>query len=215
MTTVVRRGSRAEDAYERLRRAILRGEIRPNERLIEVDLAEQLQISRTPIREVMQRLGGEGLIVRVRRGWRVREHTADEIAEIYEVRAALESYGACLAARRASDEELERIRAIHLDADSPEPRTARDHLVEVNDDFHQAILDAAHNARLMELARQSREYYFNYRIAHLYSDAEAEAAVESHAEIVRALLARDGRAAEQAIQRHVLQALELIRAKLR
>ena len=55
--------------------AIVRGELRPNERLIETDLAEQLEISRTPIREVFHRLGGEGLIVRVRRGWRVREHT--------------------------------------------------------------------------------------------------------------------------------------------
>jgi DNA-binding GntR family transcriptional regulator len=154
MSSATVRLSRTDDAYTQLRRAILRGELRPNERLIEVDLAEQLQISRTPIREVLQRLGTEGLIVRVRRGWRVREHTPDEIGEIYEVRAALESYAAWLAAERAGDEELERIRAIHADADSPEPRTARDHLVEVNDDFHEAIVVAAHNTRLIELARQ-------------------------------------------------------------
>jgi DNA-binding GntR family transcriptional regulator len=207
--------SRTDDAYTYLRRAILRGELRPNERLIEVDLAEQLDISRTPIREVLQRLGTEGLIVRVRRGWRVREHTTDEIGEIYEVRAALESYAAWLAAERAGDEELQRIRAIHADADSPEPRTARDHLVEVNDDFHEAIVVAAHNTRLIELARQSREYYFNYHIARLYSDAEATASVDDHEEIVRALLARDCRGAEVAMQRHVLRALELVQAKLR
>lgn len=209
------RGLRTEEAYEWLRRAILRGEIRPNERLIEVDLADQLQTSRTPIREVLQRLGTEGLIVRVRRGWRVREHTPDEISEIYEVRAALEGHAAGLAAVRATDDELERIRDIHADGGSPVPRTARDHLVEVNEDFHHAIVDAAHNTRLTDLARQSREYFFNYRIAHLYSDAEAEASVESHEEIVRALLAGNSAAARAAMQRHVLQALELIRAKLR
>jgi len=209
------RASRSDAAHERLRRAILRGEIRPNERLIEVELAERFDISRTPIREVLQRLGAEGLIVRVRRGWRVREHSADEIGEIYEARAALEGYAAALAATRGTGEELGRIRAIHEDEDSSEPRTARDHLVDVNDAFHQAILDAAHNTRLTELARQSREYYFNHRIASLYSDAEAEASVEQHDAIVRELLEHDAPAAETAVRAHVLDALDLIRAKLR
>jgi DNA-binding GntR family transcriptional regulator len=208
-------GSRNDEVYARLRQAILRGDIRPNERLIEVDLAERFDISRTPVREVLQRLGAEGLIVRVRRGWRVHEHTAEEIAEIYEARAALEGYAAVLAARRGSDEELQGIRAIHDDEASPEPRTARAHLVELNDAFHEAILEAAHNARLTELARQSREYYFNHRIADRYSDAEAEASVEQHEVIVRALLARDEARAESAVRGHVLQALEMIRAKLR
>jgi DNA-binding GntR family transcriptional regulator len=209
------RESHSDAAYDRLRQAIVRGELRPNERLIETDLAEQLAISRTPIREVIQRLGSEGLIVRVRRGWRVREHTPAEIGEIYETRAALEGYAALLAAQRGTDEDLELIRAIHLDADSPVPRTARDHLVEVNDVFHQAILDAAHNERLTQLARESREYYFNHQIARLYSDAEAQASVEQHEVIVRALLARDSATAEQATRAHILHALELIKAKLR
>lgn len=200
-----------DQTHERLRRAILRGQLRPNEPLIEVDLAERYNLSRTPIREVLQRLGTEGLIVRARRGWRVREHTPDEIGEIYEARAALEGFAASLAALRATDDELDRIRAIHAGAVG----TARDRLVEINDAFHDAILDAAHNERLSELARQSREYYFNYRIASLYSDAEAQAAIEQHATIVRALLARDGEAAETASREHVLHALELIRDKLR
>lgn len=214
MTVQSPQTSRSEDAYQRLRQAILRGEIRPNERLIEVDLADRLQISRTPIREVLQRLGTEGLIVRVRRGWRVREHTWDEISEIYETRVALEGYATGLAAIRAGDDELARIRDIHLDPDSAEPRTARDHLVEVNDEFHAAIVEAAHNTRLLELARQSREYFFNYRIARLYSEAEAEASVQGHEEIVQALLARDDARAETAMRRHILQAIDVLRDKV-
>lgn len=212
MSTTV---SRTETVYARLRRAIVHGELRPNERLIETELADQLEISRTPIREVFQRLAGEGLIVRSRRGWSVHEHTPDEIGEIYEARAALEGYAAALAAVRGSDAELRRIEAIHLDEDSSEPRTARDHLVEINDSFHEAILDAAHNERLAQMARHSREYFFNHRIAHLYSDEEAQASVEQHEVILRALLGRDAEAAEAAVRAHVLDALELIRAKLR
>jgi DNA-binding GntR family transcriptional regulator len=215
MTATARGASHTEVAYTRLRRAIVHGELRPNERLIETDLADQLEISRTPIREVFQRLAGEGLIVRSRRGWRVREHSPDEIGEIYEARAALEGYAAALAAVRGSEAELRRIEAIHLDEDSPEPRTARDHLVEINDGFHEAILDAAHNERLAQMARQSREYYFNHRIAHLYSDAEAQASVEQHELILGALLARDAAAAEAHVRTHVLDAALLIQAKLR
>jgi DNA-binding GntR family transcriptional regulator len=202
-------------AYSRLRQAIVRGELRPNERLVEADLAERFRISRTPIREALPRLGSEGLIVRARRGWSVREYTRDEIRDIYEVRAALEGYAANLAAQRATDEQLQRIRAIHSDEDTDEPRTARDHLVEVNDAFHLAIFEAAGNARLTQEAAATRDYFFNYGIARTYSDAEADASVEQHEQIVQALLERDPERAERDMRKHVLDALELILARVR
>src|ERR1700754_1350669 len=101
------------EVYERLRQAIVAGSIRPNERLIEADLAARLEVSRTPVRESMLRLAGDGLIIAHRRGWIVREHSAEEIREVYEIRAALEGFAAGLAALRATDEELAGIKAIH------------------------------------------------------------------------------------------------------
>src|SRR4051812_11951844 len=119
----------ATEVYEQLRRAIVEGSIRPNERLIEADLAERLEVSRTPIRESMMRLAGDGLIVAHRRGWIVREHSQDEIREVYEIRAALEGFAAGLAAQRASDEELAGIQAIHQDYIDTVSRESRGHLV--------------------------------------------------------------------------------------
>lgn len=208
------RSSLADEAYERLRTAIIRGEVRPNERLVETELAEWLEISRTPLREGLARLAAEGLVLSTRRGWTVREHTPEEIREIYEVRAALESMAAYLAATRATDEQIQRI--VDLRASDVElARGARERLVEVNDAFHQAIVDASGNERLQGLVRQSREFYFNYRIAALYSEDEALASLRGHEAIVQALEKRDAAAAEQAMERHIFEACAVTLAKIR
>ncbi len=80
--------------YQRLRSAIVRGDLRPNERLVEADLAVWLEVSRTPVRECLQRLAAQRLVANRRRGWVVLEHSIEDIREIYGVRAALEGYAA-------------------------------------------------------------------------------------------------------------------------
>lgn len=207
-------GTRTREAYERLRAAILRGELRPNEPLIEADLADLLEVSRTPIREGLQRLAADGLIVSRRRGWAVREHTREEIQDIYHVRAALEGYAARLTALQASDEKLVEIQAISRGGGQrlDERRT---HLVEANDRFHEAIVGASGNHLLSDLVRRSCQYHFNYRIAAVYSDAEVAAAVAGHRQLARALRARDADSAESIARQHVLEALDNVLQKLR
>src|SRR5438128_2769055 len=114
MDDAVRRSARrSDDIYEALRRAIVTGEIRPNQPLIELDLAAQLGVSRTPVRESLQRLATAGLVVPRKRGWAVREFTTDEIRQNAEVRLALEGYAAGLAATRASAAQIAELKAIH------------------------------------------------------------------------------------------------------
>ena len=90
MDDAVRRSARRSDDIYELRRAIVTGEIRPNQPLIEPDLAAQLGVSRTPVRESLQRLVIAGLVVPRKRGWAVREFTVEEMQENAEVRAGLE-----------------------------------------------------------------------------------------------------------------------------
>lgn len=205
--------TRSDDVYERLREAILTGRARPNERLIEAELADRLQVSRTPIRESLQRLAAEGLVVSRRRGWVVLEHTSVEIREIYEARAALEGYCARLAAQRATDAQLKEIASLHHPKRNL--KSSRQHLVEINDGFHDAILAAAQNERLADMIRRNRSYYFTFRIAQLYSDEEADASIAGHQAIVRALLQRDANRAEREMRAHIDLALAVILAKLR
>lgn len=199
--------TRTTEVYEQLRTAIVQGSIRPNERLIETDLAERLDVSRTPVRESMLRLAGDGLIMSHRRGWVVRDHSADEIRQVFEVRAALEGFAAWLAAERASEEELARIRRIHEDYNDSVRQTARGQLIEHNDAFHEAVILAAHNELLGERIHANGQYYFIHRIAGFLSDDEVRASIEGHSRLVDALNDRDPDRAQSAARNAVFDGL--------
>ncbi len=193
---------RTESVYDRLRAAIVAGEIRPNSPLIEADIAERLAVSRTPVRESLQRLAVGGLIVRRKRGWAVREYTEEEVRQNSEVRIALEGYATCLAAERATDAELAGIRELHelrlqIRASDEELR------VRTNRDFHDAIIAAAKNPRLTDAIYSSGQFYFNRPIARLSTEEEMRLGNRDHALILEALLARNAAAAESAMRRHI------------
>jgi DNA-binding GntR family transcriptional regulator len=206
--------SRAESAYEELRAAIVAGQLRPNERLVETDLAKRLQISRTPIRESFLRLAGEGLIKPAGQGWIVREHTKQEVQEIYEVRAALEGYAARLAARHATSEELQRINQLYLEHLKSLDEESRAVILEHNDEFHDAIVAASRNDHLARQIRQNREYYFMHRVSANLSDEELKSAMREHFRVLDALNSRDEEAAEQAARELILNSMARAIARL-
>ncbi len=195
--TVSEPSSLTLEARDLLRRQIIEGDLRPRERLVAADLADKLQVSRTPVREALYLLASEGLVVPAKRGFAVREFTPSEIKEIYEVRAALEGMAARLAAERATREAIDAVLEVGAGTVTL-ARSARQVLVDKNTEFHRAILTAAGNARLSKLNGQNSEHFFNYRIADLYSDEEAVASIEGHRMIEAALQKRDGDAAERA-----------------
>lgn len=206
--------SLTDQAHGRLRADIIEGRIRPNQRLVAAELAERMQVSRTPVREALKLLAADGLVVGAKRGYVVREHTGAEIREIYEVRAALEAMAARLVAQRAGDERIEAIVAIGA-CDEGLAQADRSVLVELNSRFHDAIVAGSGNGRLGALNGRNSEHFFSYRIAALYTDAEALASVRGHGRIVRALLDRDQDAAADAAREHVLEALDVVLSKLR
>jgi DNA-binding GntR family transcriptional regulator len=207
--------NRAAEVYEELRSAIVEGRIRPNERLIEAELADRLGVSRTPIRESMQRLAADGLVISRRRGWVVREHSPQEIQDIYEVRAALEGYAARLAAERASDDMIDQIVRIHENYVAALQQTSRGHLIEHNDDFHNAVVAASGNTRLAEQIQRNTAFYFVHRIAGFLSDDEVRVSIAGHQELVDALVARDPDRAETVARLRVLEGLSKTLARIR
>ncbi len=207
--------SLSTEVYEVIRRSIVEGEMRPNERLIEAELAERLDVSRTPVRDSMMRLAADGLVISRRRGWVVREHSPEEIRDIYEVRAALEGYAARLTAERASEAEIEEIVRIHETYNAQLESTTRDHLLEHNDEFHNAVIAASKNARLADQIVRNSSFYFVHRIAGFWSDDEVRVSIAGHQELVDALIARDPDAAERAARRGVLTGLHKTLARIR
>jgi DNA-binding GntR family transcriptional regulator len=147
----------------------------------------------------------------------VHEHTIPEIRDIYEVRLALEGLAARLAAERASGELLMNLQRTLPAENWPSPGTgpAPEQLTGVqNAEFHDAIVEAAQNPRLLQMVRQSREYAFNERLAKLYTPAELRAASESHRQLVSALLARNGELAETVARAHVRESFAIIESRL-
>ena len=195
------------DVYDRIRWDIVHGVLRPNEALVETELAERLGVSRTPVRESLLRLAGNGLIISRRRRWYVYEHTADEIQKIYEVRAANEGYAARLCCERASEEQLQAIASAHTTVN----RASADERVSANDAFHDQINHACGNQRLISLITENRLFHFNLRLAAAYTPDELERSSGQHADLVGAVLARDADRAEAIVREHVLDAAVMAR----
>jgi DNA-binding GntR family transcriptional regulator len=192
-------------AYQRLRWDIVHGVLRPNEALIEGELSERLGISRTPVRESLQRLADDGLIVMRRRRWYVYEHTAEEIREIYEIRAAQEGFAARLACERATDEQIAEIAAAATEVD----QAGTDDRVAANDAFHDLLNAACGNRRLVELIGKSRLFHFNRRLANAYSPDQRARSSAQHRAIVEAFTAREPDTAEALVREHVLDSADI------
>jgi len=195
--------SLGEKVYGVLRQGIVDGTYRPQQRLVELELADELSASRTPVREALQRLEQEGLVVASRHGWIVRDHTAVDILRIYDVRIALEGYASKLAAERASDEDLRHLQSVHESMRAKQGLADREEFVTLHDEFHNAIVEAADNATLAEAIRRYREHPSNQRVAYSYTESELRQAAESHVEMLRAIVAPDPDGAERQTRIHL------------
>jgi DNA-binding GntR family transcriptional regulator len=194
--------TRLTSVFETLRREIVAGELRPNSPLIELDLAERFEVSRTPVRESLQRLATAGLVVPRKRGWAVREFTTQEIRQNAEVRLALEGYAAGLAATRASAAQIAELKAIHeqrlaLRSSDEEMR------VRTNREFHDAIMAASGNGRLTNAIYHSGQFYFNAPIARVATGDELTLGNADHELILSAIIQRNAEAAERAMRAHI------------
>lgn len=199
----------ADGVYHQLREDVLLGRLRPNELLVESELAERLAVSRTPVREGLQRLASEGLIVSRRRRWVVYEHSLAEIREIYEIRAGVEGFAARLASQRATAEQLAAIAEVTRSRRLNKTR-GDENMVESNERFHQLITEAAGNSRLQALVEHNRLFYFNNQVARLYREGDIEHSQAQHMALVEALEERDADRAEQLARDHVFAALDVI-----
>ena len=204
--------SLADGVYRAVHAAILRGDYRPNQRLVETDIAEELGASRTPVREALQRLGSEGLATKSRHGWLVREFTINEIREIYDIRAALEGYAARLAAQRGDEEQFKQLATLIAEGRrlATRGKTSRATVAEVGDRFHRAVISMAGNERLSGLIASNQTYYFSYQLAARYSDDQLATAVREHERLGEAIRRRDADKAELLARQHILDTLALI-----
>ena len=207
MTSSSPRPSRAaDDAYERLRASILSGELLPNERLVEADLAERLQAGRAIVRTALVRLGQDGIVTLTpNRGARVRVVTDAEAAEILQARAMLEALTARQAATRATGREIARLRRIL--AGMGRQIEANDLLgySEQNAALHAAIIEAARHDTAARLIAGLRGQLVRFQFRTILVAGRAAHSYAEHTAVVDAIAGRDPDAAEAAMRRHLGQ----------
>jgi DNA-binding GntR family transcriptional regulator len=200
-------------AHERLRLDVLSGVLRPNQRLVEKDLSELFGMSRTPVRDALVLLAVDGLVDRGKHGWTVHEYSREELVAIYEVRGALEGYAAHLSALRATEEELDVIERT-LDLERGELDSANpDSSVNLNIEFHSMVVDCCANQRLIDLAARNAGFYFNFRVASMYTDDEYQRSIDDHYQLLAALQQHDGELAERTMREHIAESLKVLLTK--
>lgn len=196
-----------ESAYRRLLAEIRSGVLLPNARLRETELAERLGISRTPVREAIRQLEADGLVVHLpRQGASIRRLDYVEVIELYEMRAVLEGTAARLAARVASDIEIEELTALNADLSRATPGPAAQ---ESNRQFHRTLLDAARNRFLMKSMSALQKTLLILGPTTLADPTRANEAVAEHDAVLHGLRARDANLAEDAMRTHVESALKM------
>jgi DNA-binding GntR family transcriptional regulator len=195
----------SERLRESIEEEIATGKLLPGTRLDEVDLATRFGVSRTPIREALRLLLGEGLVeTRPQRGTVVAQVTPQRLIEMFEVMAELEAMCARLAARRMSDAELNEIEAAHEACRGSAAARDADAYFYANERFHYAIYAASHNGFLFEQAASLQRKLRPYRRLQLRVRNRPQRSFEEHQAILDALRESDADKAQQAIRSHVV-----------
>lgn len=200
----------ADMAYDAIRRRMLAGEFSPGAHLPEEELAAAIGVSRTPVREALRRLHAEGLVEFVaNRGAHVASWTDQDLDEIFDLRALLESHGAGLAATRICPEDVERLRML---AESMEAIGADDldKVASLNAEFHETVLAAAGNRRLVALLSAVVQTPLVHRTFRHYGTEALQRSFAHHRELVAALSAHDTAWAQAVMRAHVLAARSVL-----
>ena len=196
-----------EAVCETLRDAIRKGILEPGERLMEVQLADELGISRTPVREAIRKLEQEGYVIMMpRRGTYVSDISTGDVKEIFEIRSALESLAAGLAARRIEPDELETLQNLLIEIEGYIAKNDIEKIVETDIKFHGLLYKVSRNERLVNIINNLKEQLARFRTLSMSYPGRLQETLEEHSEIVEAIANGDVSAARDAAEHHMERA---------
>ena len=193
-----------EVVCETLRDAIRKGKLKPGERLMESQLAEDLGVSRTPVREAIRKLELEGYVIMMpRRGTYVANLFIRDVNEVFEIRTSLDSLASGLAAERITDEELERLQRLLVAIGGYIEENDMDKIVECDTEFHDLLYQASRNSRLVGIIFNLREQLTRFRSTSMAFPGRLKATLEEHRRIVEAIAQGDVAEARAAAEYHM------------
>jgi len=191
-----------EKILETIRDAILKGSLKPGEKVAEPELAERFGISRTPIREAFRQLESEGyLTVIPRKGAVVAALSEKDVDEFYAIKSILEGYAAELAATRLSQKEIEKLQAINEKLRNLAAEGDVKNFYRAHNEFHDLFIKAADNQKLAELIQQLGMKFLRLRMASLSAPGRMNISVAEHERLIEAFKMQDGHLAESLVKK--------------
>lgn len=198
--------------FQTLRGAILKGDLKPGERLMELQLAAKLGVSRTPIREAIRMLEQEGLAVTIpRKGAEVAKMTEKDMEDVLQIRASLEELAIRLCCENITPSELQELRVA---MERFEVASKADDVVELarlDVNFHDIIYHASDNPKLIGLLNNLREQMYRYRVEYLKDRAIYPRLIEEHQHMYEALKENDAKRAERVLHEHLVNQAEAVK----
>ena len=202
--------------FHTLREAILKGELKPGERLMELQLAAKLGVSRTPIREAIRMLEQEGLAVTIpRKGAEVAKMTEKDMEDVLQIRDALDELAATISCVQISGEELSHLRETMYEFEKSTKTGDVKRIAEADVQFHDIIYKATGNPKLVILLNNLREQMYRYRVEYLKDEKNYPMLVKEHCEIVEGLSNKDKEKLTAAMHKHVENQAMAVKAIIR
>lgn len=190
--------------FHTLREAILKGELKPGERLMELQLASKLGVSRTPIREAIRMLEQEGLAVTVpRKGAEVARMTEKDMEDVLLIREALDELAAALACEEMTKEELEELKNTSMEFEAYTKTGEVKCIAEADVKFHDIIYTATRNPKLISILNNLREQLYRYRVEYLKDEKNYPILIREHNEIIMGIAAKEKEKVKAAMHNHV------------
>lgn len=190
--------------FNTLRQAILRGEMEPGERLMEIQLAQKLGVSRTPIREAIRKLELEGLVIMIpRKGAEVAHITEKDMRDVLEVRCTLEELAVSLACKNVTEERIADLKAANKVFESSIVSKDVVNIVDADVQFHDAIYAMTDNVRLIQIINNLREQMYRYRLEYVKDARTHSILISEHNDIIRQLSEKNIDAAKMVVRQHI------------
>lgn len=202
--------------FNTLRQAILRGELKPGERLIEIQLANKLGVSRTPIREAIRKLELEGLVLMIpRKGAEVADITEKSLRDVLEVRKVLEELSVQLACEKMTEEEIEELKVAAEEFKQTLKSADVTEIAEADVHFHDIIYTASGNQKLIQILNNLREQMYRYRVEYLKEEEAYPKLIAEHEALIRCIKKREKEEAMKIMCRHIDNQVETVMGVIR
>jgi DNA-binding GntR family transcriptional regulator len=208
---VARRKSLREEVYDSLKKSILHGKLKGGQRLIEEQLAHQIGISRTPVREAFHKLERDELVSRLPKGgFAVREFTKEDVEEIFGIRSALESYAAYLATLHISSEKISDLENKIEETEKALKSGEDDKVIQLYTEFHDLLYKSCKSKKLIEMINNFRDYFYRYRSPLLHAEKGFLDSIEGHRGMLEAMKKKNPRLVERLVRKHLERGKEII-----